>query len=82
MQINDRRGVITVKLTKAEVRHLLEASYIQKRLGKVVDGEQGEAIAATAESTVRIAKTFGGQHVDGDGNLILTDAEKARLGIE
>ena len=82
MRISDKRGVVTVDLTKAETRVLCEARYLTKRLGQILGGEAGGKVSATAESLERLAKTFGGKYVDSDGNLLLSDAEKARYGVE
>lgn len=71
-----KRGVSTVKLVKAETRSICEAMYLIRSIAKATDSEP---LGETAESLKRIVTTFGNQYVDENGDLVLSEAEKAKL---
>ncbi len=78
MRIDMKHGRTTVALVKAETRAICESRYI---INSIAQATGSDALKETAESLKRVVTTFGNKYVDEEGNLILSEEEKARLGL-
>lgn len=59
MQIIDRGGVLTVKLTGVEGRRLRDAAYITRRIARNLNEEQvGQRLSAAADVLLEVAELF------------------------
>ena len=63
-----------VELSKSETKTLLQASYVLKQIGLVLDDEDRHTQADTLQD---VAERYGAKHLGADGNLIETPAKAA-----
>lgn len=59
MQIIDRNGVVSVRLTQAEGRRLRDAAYISKRIAaNLSDEERAKGLKSSAELVLAVVDEF------------------------
>lgn len=64
MRINDKNGKVDIELIKAEVRLLLEGSYVVERIARNVEPGPAQELMRSAENFRAVAAKYGGQYID------------------
>lgn len=81
MKVDMRNGRTAITLTKSNVSRLLEARYIVDAIARNTEGDAAGRAAAAASELQSLAERYGANHLEVDGTLKMTEAEKARYGM-
>lgn len=76
MRINRSKGKTTISLVKAEVRTLLDASYMVADIANNVSPEERSRLNEAVMALRGVCSAYGGQYLTEDGQLVEPEHRK------